>query len=445
MPTARRRTASAVLALALGLLAACSGDAEPAPEASATPTPTPVNDPAKLTLGVWGSGAELAAYDQVVKTYNAGTDAADVTLKAWPSDAAMTAALAAGEPMPDVLLVSRGDMAQLQADNRLAPVDGYLDARNVDLGDEYSRDALEAFSSDNRMLCMPYGASPEVVYYNTDLVDFPRMEATGIDVPGSSNKAWTLDDFVTAATFATANKPGVTGFAITPTLRGLAPFLLAAGGKLADDETEPTRLAFSDDDTRAALDTLLPPLRDPKISLNPDQLGKRDPVQMFKRGKLAMMVGDRSLVPVLRAVPDLRWDVMPIPTIDTTATVGDYTGLCVSRESLRRESAADLLVALVSEELMKPVSATGYLVPVNQRVAMSEDYLQPQQQPLHAGVFVSSIRHMQVLPFTHQWQALETAAAAPLRQLFAPASTVDIDGITEQVDEAADAVFAPAE
>lgn len=440
-----RSLAPVVLALAvpLGLLAACDSDAGSTSTPPASVTPTPVNDPAKLTLGVWGSPAEIAAYDQVVRAYNASTDAADVTLASWPDDPSMTAALAAGHPVPDVFLVSRGDMEQLRADERVAPVDTYLDARAVDLGDEYSRDAMEAFSADGRLLCMPYGVSPKVVYFNTDLVDFPRMEATGLEVPGSEeHRSWSMEQFVTAATFATTVREGVKGFAVDPTLEGLAPFVLAAGGRIADDEGDPTSLAFSDDDTRGALETLLPTLRNPEISLSPDEVGRSTPLEWFKQGRLGMLVGDRSLVPELRAVPNLRWDVMPIPSIDGSATIGDYTGLCMSRESERLENAADLLVGLISEELVKPVAETGYLVPVNQKVALSDDFLQPQLQPLHAQVFVNSVRNMRILPFTHDWAALEAATAAPLRQLFSTTTpTVDIDAITEQVDAAAATVL----
>ena len=40
-----------------------------------------------------------------------------------------------------------------------------------------------AFSAANDQQCMPYGVSPMVVYYNTDLIDFDRMAQRGLDVP----------------------------------------------------------------------------------------------------------------------------------------------------------------------------------------------------------------------------------------------------------------------
>jgi multiple sugar transport system substrate-binding protein len=440
-------TRAAVL-VAAGLLgsvglAACNSDAEPSGRPSPTPTRTrtPVNDPAKLTFGVWGGPAEIEAYQHVVSDYNSSTDLADVTLRSWSDDDSMMRSIAAGQPVPDVFLVSRGDLQELWDAKRVEPVDSYLDARAVDIGDEYSRDALEAFSSEHHLQCMPYAVSPRVIYYNTDLVDFPRMKATGLDVPGTENKGWSLEQFETAATFATTVRRGVRGFAIDPTVSGLAPFIYSGGGKLVSDDQ--TSLAFSDDSSRAALQKVLATLSNSQLTLSEEQLQRKPAVKWFEQGRLAMMAGDRSLVPTLRAVNGLHWDVMPMPTVDHAATVGDFTGLCLSKTSKRLEDAADLLVALSSEAMVKTVAQTGYMVPVNQQVALSEDFRQPLLQPLHAAVFVNSVRNMQILPLTAQWAALEQAVAGPVRQLLRGGPSANFDGLTTQIDELSRAVLAP--
>ncbi|SFC28844.1 multiple sugar transport system substrate-binding protein [Nocardioides terrae] len=443
--TLRTRIARAAVLVAAGslALAACNSDAEPSanPKPSPTKSTAPPPPPAKLTFGAWGSPAELAAYQRVVDDYNVSTRQAQVTFKSWPDDASMMQQIGAGQSTPDVFLISRGDLQQLWNDKRLEPVDSYLDARAVDIGDEYSRDALEAFSAEHHLQCMPYAVSPRVIYYNTDLVDFARMKAVGLNVPGASNRSWSLEEFQTAATFATSVRPGVRGFAIDPTVSGLAPFITSAGGKLVNDDQ--TSLAFSDDSTKGALQQILATLSNPQLTLTDRQLQRQSALQWFEQGRVAMIAGDRSLVPQLRGVDDLHWDVIPMPTVDEASTVGDFTGLCLSRTTQRREAAADLLVALSSDQMVRTVTQTGYMVPVNQQVALSEDFRQPLLQPLHAPIFVSTVRNMQILPFTRQWPTLEQAVAAPLRQLLQGGPTADLDALTTQIDELSKPVLAP--
>ena len=49
--------------------------------------------------------------------------------------------------------------------------------------------------------------------------------------------------------------------------------------------------------------------------LSSKQLAKHTALQWFERGKLGMLVGDRSLVPELRQHPELHWDVISLPSV----------------------------------------------------------------------------------------------------------------------------------
>ena len=183
-----------------------------------------------------------------------------------------------------------------------------------------------------------------------------------------------------------------------PTLRGLASFVYSGGGDLFDDAVEPTSLAFSSDQTREALTPTLELLRDPSLTLTDEQLRSSTPLELFESGKLGMITGFRSETPELRATEGLSFDVMPMPTIDDDATIGELSGLCISSQTATLPAAADLLVYLVSSEAVARVTSAGYLVPANLEVARSNDFLQPQLQPAQAGLFTDSIRSMRLLP-----------------------------------------------
>lgn len=443
------RTVAATLALTLGataLLAGCGGDgggggAVKHPHRSHR-TVAASASPTVLTIGLFGTEPEIAAYKQAVSNYDAAQQSVTVSLETWPTAAAMMSDFAAGRQVPDVFLAGRGDLDVLEHDKLIAPVDDLLAARNVDLGDDYSREALEAFSADRHLECMPYTASPQVVYYNTDLIDFNLMKAAGLPVPGSLDSGrWTVPTFAAAVQFATRPAAGVRGVSIPATVEGLAPYLYSGKGKVVDNESAPTSLAFSDPSNQATWQSLLPVLSAPGASLSQRQLKRHTALQWFERGKLGMLVGDRSLVPELRSHPELHWDVISLPSVAGTTTIGDYTGLCLSRDTKQVQAAADLLAYLVSQPAEALVAQSGYVVPVNNAVALSNDFLQPTQQPAHAKVFVNSSRSMHILPIPSATAAqLDGTVSDLIRQLFVPGA--DVAAITAQIDAASQPVLA---
>ena len=438
-----------VAALTLSLaVAGCTGDDDPEPSKPSA-TPSAAVKPAKLTFGVWGAEAEVQAYQGVVDAYNDKTPEAKVKIEPFASRDELMASLDSGT-VPDVFLVSRGDLTDLREKDLNQPIGDLLDERDVDFGDGYSRPALEAFASDRNLQCMPYGVSPMVIYYNKALVDFDAMAERELSVPSvdddnlDKKPIWSLNQFQVAADYASRPRKGIAGFYVAPSLRGLAPFVYSGGGQLFDDDEAPTSLAFSSGDTRSALEKVLPLLRDPRLSLSAEQLAQKDPVEWFKEGKLGMIAGFRSLTPELRADPALDFDVMPMPIVDDAATIGDLTGVCISKETPEVAEAADFLVDFISAESVSAVAGAGYLSPANTTVALSPAFLQPDQVPLHALVFNSSIKSMRIPPLLGNYDELETAVAEPLRMLLEVA-VPDLDALTEEIDLASQTVLAPEE
>ena len=340
---------------------------------------------------------------------------------------------------PDAFLTSRIDLDQLVEGEALQPVSLLLDERGVDFGDRFSRDAVDAFAMDDELQCMAYSVSPMVVYYNTDLVDFDKMERRGLDVPSVTDEGkrerWTLAEFEAAARFA-SRRGDPRGVWIDPTLQGLAPFIYSGDGQVFDDDQEPTSLAFSDDNTREALSQTLFILRDSSLTPTNAQLARATPVQLFKRGELAMVAGFRNLVPEMREADDLDFDVLPMPTIDTRATVGDISGLCISADSEVIGDAADFIAYAVSDAAIATVASTGYIVPANTSVAASPDFLAPDDEPASAEVFNQSIRYMVVPPFIDQREELVEAVTPLLEQLVTAPGPLDLEATTEEIDQA---------
>jgi multiple sugar transport system substrate-binding protein len=431
----RRRRVAVVVAVGATVLslAACQAEGDPPPEPAPSQSSSTA-DPVELTLGVQGAQDELAAYEAVSENFDSLYDPATVEVENYDSSADVLASVEDGERLPDVFLASRDDLATLQEERLIQPVDVLLDERGVDFGDGYSRDALQAFSAEDRLQCMPYGISPMVIYYNTKLVDFDRIEARGLPVP-AEREAWTLDMFAAAAQIASRPGRRTHGFYIEPGLRTLAPFVYSGGGELFDDEDAPTSLALAEGDGPEALERALELLRRPQLTLSEQQVERRSPLEWFERGKLGMMAGYRRLVPELRQVHGLDFDVISMPILDSAATTGDITGLCLSADAASTPAAADLMVHLLSTPAVARVVRAGYLVPANSEVALSDEFLQPGRLPEHSSVFNNSVRAIQIPPLLSVWPELEDELAPELDQLVQVPVLDDLEERLAEIDE----------
>jgi len=438
------RRASVALLLAAVALAGCEADAGPTPEPDESPSPTAAEPDRTLDFAVFGSEDELTAYESLVGVYNSLYDGAQMTMTGYTSREELMGEMRETGEVPDVFLAAHRDLAWLQEKQLLQPVDSMLIERGLDFGDLYSRDALLAYSSDSRLQCMPVGVSPMVLFYNTDLVDFEAMTARGLPAP-AEGLGWNFEQFVAAVEFASRPRGDTRGIHVDPTVRDLAPFIYSAGGEVFDNGDQPTSLAFSEDGTRDALETVLEVLRDPRLTLSEKQLQQHSPLEWFKRGKLGMLPGFRELVPHLRTVPGLEFDVIPMPSIDRSATIANLTGMCLSADTGNVTAAADFLVHMTSPVSVRRLVSTGHLVPANLEVALSDDFLQPGREPLHSQVFTNTVRTIVLPPLLDNWAALEDVVAHSLETLLTAPVLADLEALTTRIDEQSQTVLRPPE
>ena len=450
-----RAAVAGLAALAALATASCQGGGTEGPGAPASSDSAPTaptsraaagtaSDPVELTFAVYGERAETASFRRVVDQYNAQVASTQVRLETYDDRAALMAGLAAAETPPDLFLASRRDLDAIVADGLNTPLLELLDERGVDYGDGYSRDALLSFSIEDDLQCMPYGLSPTVVYYNTDLIDFERMRARGLPAPSTTLRGWTFESFAAAADVASRPRRDTRGVYVPPTLLGLAPFVYSGNGRLFDDESDPTSLALSDDDARDALTRALSLLRDPLVTLDEGQLENRTALQSFKQGRLGMITGTRALTPRLRKVEGLSFDVMPMPVIGDQVTVGDITGLCIGSGEENVARTADFLVRMISDTAVAQVAREGYLVPANLEVALSPDFLQLDQMPANSNIFNTSVRDLEITPLIEPGTPLDDAVGEQVRELFTvPGPLDDLDLRTQQIDETSRSVLDP--
>ncbi len=429
------------VAVVIGMLALSDeGPAEPSADPSTPTEPTM----SRLVFAVWGTEGEIAAYQSVVDEYNKMSKDVDVRIQSWPDPESMMADVNDGKVTPDLYLLRRSDLAETVAEGRNQPLQDLIDARGLNLSDDYSRDSVTAFSAEDDLQCMPYGTSPMVMYYNTDLIDFETMAERGLPTPDPEHESFSLAEFRAAAEFASRPRKKTRGVHIEPTLRGLAPFIYSGGGRLFDDEVEPTSLEIGGDDATDALRDTLEVLRDPKITLSDQQLEQQSALEWFQDGKVGMIAGYRGLTPTLRATEGLKFDVLPMPSLGSPSTLGDLTGMCIADGPTDRvQKSADFLVHLVSDSAVATVTETGHLVPTNLEVSFQPAFVQPDRDPQHALVFTGSVRDIVPQPLAIDWAALEDLVGPDLEALLTEPVLDDLDAMLDAIDEESRSILDP--
>jgi len=429
---------AAVVVLLVAGAGCASNDDPPSAKPSSTPTAR-----VEVTFAVYGPEEVTDAYKRLAAAYTVSHTGVKIVVKDYPThDEAMEAirsARTAGNA-PDLFLMDHDDLAALTEEKAVRRVDDLLAEREVDFGDGYTRNGLEAFSADSALQCMPLDVSPMVVYYNPKLIELDRVAEPGRNEV-TQEGGWSLDEFHRAA--LQPRRPGVRGLYVAPDLEQVAPFIWSGGGEVTDDPDKPTTLTLSDGPSASAMEKLLEIVRDPAATFNARALSNRSALQRFEEGKLGMILGYRDLTPVLRAQQTLTFDVMPMPRVSSSATIAQMSGLCISEGSQHTDQAADFLAQLISEEDSAELAQTGYVMPSNVDVLNSDDFLQTGQRPLHSDVFARELRRADMLPSTTTWPSVSAATAQSLTQLFYDPVIAPLQDRLKAIDAASEPLLNP--
>ena len=405
---------TATLALAgLALLGGCKRE-EKAPEPAKETGPAPT----EVTLQLFGDPAEVGGYRQLITTFEARNPDVKVRLvpigKQKDHMAKLTTAFSGGTP-PDLFLLNYRRFGQFAAKGVLEPLGPRLEKSAVLKERDLYPQAVEAFRFDGALTCVPQNVSSLVVYWNRGL--FQRL---GVPPP---KPGWTWDDFRATAQALTRDEDGdgrvdVHGLAFEPTLSRLAPFIWQAGGEVVDDVHDPRHLELLNGTSMEALRYVLRLQRVFKVTPTLEEAKSENHEARFAAGRLGMHLNSRRLVPTLRDVPGLDWDVAPLPRQHKVATVLHSDAYCMSRASRAKDAAFRFVEFALGPVGAEQVARGGRTVPSLRSVAEGPAFLDPSQRPASARVFLDSLFHIRRLPNVAVWNEVETRADPIIEEWF---------------------------
>ncbi len=367
---------------------------------------TPADTQSTVSFAFAGDSAELAAYQTLIDAFEAEHPEITVQVRHAPSrqdfEQKLITMFDAGSP-PDLVLLNYRRVARFAADGDLHPAGS--DVLDEDLSAAFYPIAIDAFTHEGELWCVPQNISSLVVYINQDL--FARA---GLERPAAD---WTWDDFLQTAVGLNALGPEIHGAAIEPNLYRLAPFLWQAGGQIA--------VSGSD---------LLPPIPQNMQALTwftelqtahgvvPTQLEAQalSAEDRFLSGTVGMFFDSRRLTPILRQTAEFSWDVAPLPQGAQAAGVLHSDGYCLGQPP--SAETLEFLRFAVSEEGQKIMAQTGRTVPSRISVANSTAFLDPAKVPASSHVWLDGVEQLELIPWHPAWVELEKMASAEIEQVF---------------------------
>jgi multiple sugar transport system substrate-binding protein len=364
-----------------------------------------------LRLQASGDAAELSAYRDMVQAFKSVAPDIEVEFipvgKSRDHMAKLATGFAAGNP-PDLFLLNFRRFGQFAARGVLEPLGARLSQRGKFRESDYYAPAIEAFRFDGSLVCVPQNVSSLVVYYNV-----AHFQAAGLPPPAPN---WTWADFQRTARQLTRDtngdgKPDLYGFGFERTLIRLVPFIWQAGGDVVDDLNKPTRLTL---DTPAATEALefIRSFAVNKLTPSQAEHKSEDYEERFARGGIGMVLNSRRYTSLLRAAPNLDWDVAPLPrhANGSATTVLHSDAYCMAKASKNKDAAYRFLEFANGPIGSGLMARAGRTVPALKAAAESPDFLDPGKKPRSAKVFLDSIAQIRRTPNVAAWNEIESKA-----------------------------------
>ncbi len=405
----KRHLALSAVFLLLGILVSCF----------------PGKDSKEISFMVFGDPAELAAYQNLVAAFEAEYTEIGISLRHIPSQAEYRRRLAtdfSGGAPPDVMLLNYRRFATFAGNGGLEPLGSYLGESSMIDEEDFFSVAIDSFSLDDRLWCIPQNVSSLVVYYNRD-----HFDRAGLDYPKDD---WTWSEFLLSARALTQDTDGdgqidQYGVGLAPNLFRLAPFIWQNGGEIVDTSEKPGRLTL---DSPASLEAFQWFVNlQVKEHVVPDAATEsaESSESRFLNGRLAMLFNSRRGVPTYRTIENLDWDVAPLPGGKERTGILHSDGYCMAASTADKSSAWAFIEYANSPAGQAMVAATGRTVPSLIQVAESPNFLDSLQPPTNSAVFVNTVPLLRRVPIMTTWAGIEEAASREIERAFYGQASVE--------------------
>lgn len=362
----------------------------------------PKDNSVVIKFSSWGSQSEIALLFPLIKDFEEQNSDIKVEFLHIPQNYFQKLHLLfASNLAPDVVFINNYYAPKYIKAGLLEDLSSFVDK------EMYFSKSIEAFTYDNKIYAVPRDVSNLVVYYNKDLFDRYK-----IPYP---NKNWTLSDYVNISkTFA---QHGIWGISYETEPLFWLPYLLSNGaGILSDDAQE---FVLNKSQALDSLDFYVDIAYKYNAAPKKQESASLTMAQLFLQQKMAMHLSGRWLVPKYRQEAKFDWDIVPFPNGTKGSVVNiDSSGYALTKSSRHKDEALRFINYISSKASLSELAKSGLIVPARKDVAYSDEFLDKNQKPASAQVFVDVIESGKVTPVNENYQKITDKLNTALEPLF---------------------------
>ena len=376
------------------------------------------SEPQTFSFMVSGDLAELQAYQTLVTSFEDRNPDVKIELIHIPGQSDYRTRLAtdfaAGRPA-DIVLINYRRFGPYAAKSALEPLGPYLEKSKLVSKEDFYPQAIEPFTWQGQVMCIPQNLSSLVVYYNKNLFD-----RAGVAYPKTD---WNWEDFLSTAQKLTRDLDGdgkadQHGLGFEISLARFAPFIWQHGGQVVNNTYSPTRLALEHPLSLDAIRWVVELQTKHHVVPDAEQEEAEDSESRFLNGRLAMYLNSRRGVPTYRELKDFDWDIAPLPHDAHTASLVHSDAYCMPSTVKNKDLVWKFIEFANSVDGQTIVAASGRTVPSLRSVAESQAFLDASQKPYNSRVFLDMIPYLHALPSSATWIDVEEVANNELQRAF---------------------------
>lgn len=355
-----------------------------------------------LTYYMWDPSFEETEQMMVDKFMEANPNVTvDLQVIGTPEYWTRLEALSAADDLPCVFNMSAGFVDQWISDGLLLDVQEYVD-RDIN-PDEYFTGVFDVVRNKEtgNMHAFPFAFVETVLFYNKDAFD-----AAGVPYP---EEGWTWDEFLDAAQQLTVDETddGVVdqyGFFFYGRYAHIESWVYQNDGRFLNEDK--TRFAADDNavEALAFLDSLI---HEHNVAPEPSEMEGIRQQDVFPQGLSAMWVDGAWNIENTRDIVSgaFNWGVAPIPRgpqASEDAAYGWPDSMSIASTCEHPDLAWDFINYMTGPE--RTIDLTfGGKIPIYQPVALSDEFLEADQQPDNKGFLLEWAQNTGPTTFTPGW------------------------------------------